>query len=60
MELVDVIEVVEKVLEVGEAVGDDRPLDTFEDRAVDALGVVDRFQDERRDRSEQDRLWDPC
>src|SRR2546428_4004445 len=46
-ELVDVVEVVEELLEVGVPVLDDCGLDVGEDLAVDALGVVVRLQQER-------------
>src|SRR5437660_4874363 len=45
-ELVDVVEVVEEVLEVGVAVIDDRRFDALEHLAVDAFGVVVALEQE--------------
>src|SRR5438552_8370682 len=51
-ELVDVVEIVEEVLEVGVAVLDDRGLDALEHLTVDALGIVVGLEQERRNRAE--------
>ena len=59
-QLVDVVEVVEEVLEPGVAVLGDRSLDLLEDLSVDALRVVVRLQQVRRDRTEQRGLAHPC
>src|SRR6266849_10404178 len=55
-ELVDVVEVVEEILEVGVAVLDDRGLDVLENLTVDALWVVLGLEQEGRNRTEQNRL----
>jgi hypothetical protein len=51
-ELVDVVEVVEEVFEVGVPVGLRRRHETVEDALVDTLGVVVGLEQERRDRAE--------
>ena len=58
-ELVDVVEIVEEVLEVGVAVLDDRGLDALEHLTVDALGIVVGLEQERRNRAEQHGLAHP-
>jgi hypothetical protein len=58
-EPVDVVEVVEKVLQIGRSVGNDGGHDAIEDGLVDACGVVVGLEQVRRDRGEQNRLADP-
>ncbi len=53
---VDVVEVLEKLGQVGKAICRDALHDGVEDAAVHPLGVVGRLQEERRNRGDKDRL----
>jgi hypothetical protein len=55
---VDVVGVVEKVLEVGGSVGDDRGLEVVEDGPLHTVGVVVGFEQERGNGAHQDGLAD--